>query len=497
MLLSRLLASIDRSTDADREVTGIAYDSRRVQPGGLFVAVPGFHVDGAAYVADAFARGAAAAVVNEQAQTAPAEQPLRLRVADTRAALATLSACWYGWPARELTTIGVTGTDGKTTTSYLIAALLERLAPSGLFSTVAYKLGDRWEKNPTRQTTPEALEVQALLRRMVAAGVRYAVLESSSHGLALHKLDHCDFDVAVFTNLSPDHLDFHGDLASYREAKGGLFRLLNAAPDKCTPKTALLNADDPAAAYMAAQSPNARLLRYGTSPDADLRLLNADEDPTGTTIEAATPWGTLRTRLLLPGRFNIYNGLAAAGVALALGLPLAAVAEALAEARGAPGRMQRIDAGQPFTVVVDYAHTGAALRQVLAALRPLVRGRLIAVFGCAGERGAERRAGMGEAAAAGADFSVLTSEDPRGEQPEAIIDGIARAMLAAGAVEGETFVREPDRRVAIGRAFALAGAGDVVLLTGKGHESTIETAAGALPWNEAEVAMELLGAAVR
>ena len=497
MLLSRLIAPLGVPAPASNpDITGLAYDSRRVQPDGLFVAIPGFHVDGAAFLGDAFARGAAAAVANQTAPDLAADRPM-VRVSDTRAALATLAAAWYGQPARTLTTIGVTGTDGKTTTSYLTAALLDRLGSSGLFTTVAYKIGPTWEKNPTRQTTPEALEVQALLRRMVDAGVTHAVLESSSHGLALHKLDHCAFDVAVFTNLSPDHLDFHGSVEAYREAKGELFRMLAAAPAKRVEKTAVINADDPTGAYMVEQARGARLLRYGVGADAELRLLRADEMPDGTSIEATTPWGRLRSRLLLPGRFNVYNALAAAGAALACGMTPQDVGTALAEAHGAPGRMQRVEAGQPFTVIVDYAHTGAALRQVLAALRPLARGRLIVLFGCAGERGAERRVGMAEAALAGADYAILTSEDPRGEDPDAIIDDIARAMLGGGAREGERFERVTDRRDAMARAFALARPGDVVLLTGKGHESTIETAGGAMPWNEAAIAAELLGAANR
>jgi UDP-N-acetylmuramoyl-L-alanyl-D-glutamate--2,6-diaminopimelate ligase len=495
MLLSRLLAPLGAPVPIpDVAITGIAYDSRRVQPGGLFVAIPGFHVDGAKFIGDAFARGAAVAVANAVANDLPADLPI-VYVPDTRAALAVLAAEWYGNPAEALTTVGVTGTDGKTTTSYLTAALLDKLGSSGLFTTVAYKIGPTWEKNPTRQTTPEALEVQALLRRMSDAGVTHAVLESSSHGLALHKLDGCAFDIGIFTNLSPDHLDFHGTVEAYRAAKGELFRMLATAPAKRVEKTAVINADDPAGAYMAEQARGVRLLRFGCASDADLRLLRAEESADGTTIEVATPWGGLRTRLALPGRFNVYNALAAAGAALACGMPIADVAGALEVARGAPGRMQRVEAGQPFTVIVDYAHTGAALRQVLTALRPIVRGRLIVLFGCAGERGVERRTGMAEAAFAGSDYAILTSEDPRGEDPDAIIDAIARALQSCGAREGERFERVTDRRAAIARAFALARPGDVVLLTGKGHESTIETANGALPWNEAAVAAELLGVA--
>lgn len=478
--------------DPDVEVRGIAHDSRRVTPGDLFVALPGLRVDGAAFAGEAFARGAVAVVAQEDAYVAATGGPV-VRVPDARAALSALAAAWHGFPAERLVTLGVTGTDGKTTTCYLLAQVLERLGPSGLFTTVAYKIGPRWEKNPTRLTTPEAPDVQALLRRMADAGVRYAVLESSSHGLALKKLDHCAFDVAVFTNLSPDHLDFHGTMEAYCDAKARLFGLLAAAAEKGLPKTAVVNADDPAGAYMAARAEGARVLRYGFAEAADVRVLACEERAEGTLLRVATPAGPFETRLLLPGRFNVANALAAAGAALACGLAPTEIGVALAEARGAPGRLQRIEAGQPFTVIVDYAHTGAALERVLAALRPLTGGRVVVVFGCAGERGRERRAGMAAATAAGADYAVLTSEDPRSEDPEAIIADIARELEARGWREGRQFEREPDRRAAIARAFALARPGDLVLLAGKGHETTIETAAGDIPWDEAAVARELLG----
>jgi len=492
MRLSRLLAALGRGwTRPDAEVAGIVADSRLVKPGDLFVALPGLHVDGAAFVGEAFARGAVAVVAQEDARVTATGGPV-VRVPDARAALSALAAAWYDRPAERLITIGVTGTDGKTTTCYLLAQVLERLGPSGLFTTVAYKIGPSWEKNPTRLTTPEAPDVQALLQRMVDAGVRYAVLESSSHGLALKKLDDCAFDVAVFTNLSPDHLDFHGTMEAYRDAKARLFALLATAPKKDVPKAAIVNTDDSTGAYMAARAEGARVLRYGFADAADVRVLACEERAGGTLLRVATPAGPFETRLLLPGRFNVMNALAATGAALACGMTPEQIGAALAEAHGPPGRLQRIEAGQPFTVIVDYAHTGAALERVLAVLRPLTTGRIVVVFGCAGERGLERRSGMAAAAAAGADYAVLTSEDPRSEDPEAIIADIARELEARGWREGQQFEREPDRRAAIARAFALARPGDLVLLAGKGHETTIETAAGELPWDEAAVAAELL-----
>ncbi|HZQ38551.1 MAG TPA: UDP-N-acetylmuramoyl-L-alanyl-D-glutamate--2,6-diaminopimelate ligase [Dehalococcoidia bacterium] len=499
MLLADLLRPLGIAVPAggEREISGIAYDSRRVQPGGLFVAIPGFHVDGAAFVGDACARGAAAVVLDElalpaAATTAAAAGVPLFGVADPRAALATLSACWFGYPARDLVTIGVTGTDGKTTTCYLTSSLLEAAGfRTGLFTTVAYKVGGQWEENESRQTTPEALEVQQLLRRMADAGVGHALLESTSHGLELHKLDHCEYDIAVFTNLSPDHLDFHGTVEAYAAAKARLFAMLDTSRQKGAPKLAVLNADDPHWQQMA-NATSGRRLTYALDAPADLRAVAIDLQADGSELRIASPAGPIEARLNLPGRFNVANALAAAAVALGLDVPAEAVGEALSRASGVPGRMQRIDTGQPFTVIVDYAHTAASFQKVLDTLRPLTRGRLIAVFGCAGERGAERRSGMGTVAARSADYAVLTSEDPREEDPAAIIAEIAAAMAAAGAPEGQRFERIVDRREAIGRAFALAGAGDVVLLTGKGHEHSIQTARGSIPWDEAAVATELL-----
>jgi len=407
--------------------------------------------------------------------------------------LATLAAAWNGFPARALRTIGVTGTDGKTSTSYLIATVLEAAGHrTGLFTTVAYRVGGGWEANESRQTTPEAPEVQALLRRMVDAGDRCAVLESTSHGLELHKLDYCEYDVAVFTNLSPDHLDFHQTVEQYRTAKGRLFAMLDEAQPAFTSRLAIVNADDPAAEYMASRC-HAPTLRYAVDAPADVRVEGMELRADGSELMVNTPAGTFETSLPLPGRFNVYNALAAAAVGVGLGVPLGTIGTALTRADGIPGRMQRIDAGQPFTVIVDYAHTAAALEKVLETLRPVTQQRLIAVFGSAGERGAERRTGMGAVAARLADYAVLTSEDPRGEDPDAIISQIAVAMAAGGAVEGRDFERVTSRREAIARAFALARPGDVVLLTGKGHEHSILMASGDLPWDEAAVARELLG----
>ncbi len=477
----------------DVEVTGISYDSRTILPGNLFVAIGGFHIDGARFVKQALERGAAAAVVGVDARSQLADIHDRLIVVqDPRAALASLAAAWYDHPARELRTIGITGTDGKTSTSYLTNAVLEGGGlRTGLFTTVAYKVGASWEENDSRQTTPEATTVQGLMRRMLDAGCTHAVLESTSHGLELHKLDHCEYDIAVFTNLTADHLDFHRTLGAYRDAKAKLFEMLDRSVARGVAKTAILNADDGSSGYMASRT-RARRLWYGIEAPADVRATALSPNASSTRMLLETPAGSAELTLPLPGRFNVYNALAAISIGLTVGVPLDRILEALSAASGVPGRMQPVDEGQPFTVIVDYAHTAASFDKVLATLRPLVSGRIITVFGCAGERGAERRTGMGRVAAGAAGYTIITSEDPRLEEPDSIIAEIAAAMIEHGAVEQRDFARITDRREAIARAFSLARAGDLVLLTGKGHEHSIETARGPIPWDEVAVARGLL-----
>ena len=347
--------------------------------------------------------------------------------------------------------------------------------------------------NESQVTTPEAPEVQSLLARMRDAGMAYAVVESTSHGLALHRLDHVEYDVGVFTNLSPDHLDFHPDVDDYRRAKGRLFEMLDESLDKGIAKTAVLNADDPTSAYLRSRTAKARVLTYGIdAPDADVRAEEIALSAGGSRFRLVTPGGEASVELTMLGLFSVYNALAAATVAVSQGVDAATIAEALRTFDSVPGRMERIECGQPFTVLVDFAHTPDSLRSILQALRPAVSGRLIALFGCGGDRDPGRRMGMGEAAAALADFSVLTNDNPRTEDPAAIIDQIATAMADAGKRDDIDFVRIPDRRAAMRYAFAQARAGDVVLLAGKGHEPYLIVGTEYLPWDDREVAREEL-----
>lgn len=485
----------------DIEITSVAYDSRLVERGGLFVAISGFETDGHRFIAQALERGAGAVLVQEDqrpfwANAVAGREATVATTKETRTALATLSASFFGHPARSLRVIGITGTKGKTTTTYLTAALLEADGKkTGLISSVEFKIGPRFVLNSTQTTTPDSLEVQSLLAQMRDAAAEYAVVESTSHGLSLHRLDHLEYDVAAFTNLYPDHLDFHTNLDQYLAAKGRLFQMLDEAVDKGIDKTAVLNADDPASERLRPLSTKARVLTYGIEASkADVRAADISLSKRGSHFRLVTRAGDTGVQLPLLGLFNIYNSLAAATIALQLGVGLPAVAEALAAFQGVPGRLERIDCGQPFAVVVDFAHTGDALRAVLQTLRSTTSGRVTVVFGAGGDRDPQRRTGMGRAAADLGDFTILCDDNPRTEDPAAIIDQIARAMTAAGQREGSDFVRIPQRREAIRHAFAQAREGDVVLIAGKGHEPYLIVGDEYLPWDDREVAREELRA---
>jgi UDP-N-acetylmuramoyl-L-alanyl-D-glutamate--2,6-diaminopimelate ligase len=465
------------------EVRALAADSRRVRPGTLFFAVPGEHVDGHDFVADAVAAGAIGVVVERELPDVAAPQ---LVVANARHALADAAYAWFGRPADRLRRIvGVTGTDGKSTVTALTTELLAAAGwRPGQVGTVSVRIGDETRANLDRTTTPEALELQDLLARMVAAGNDSVVMEATSHGLALGRTRNVRFDVGVVTNLTSEHLDFHGTLERYRAAKA---RLVEEAP------IAVLNADDPSFDYFRARARD-RVLAFGIEAGADLRASDLRADAGGTTFRLDAPDWSGDVRLPLPGRFNVANALAALGVGVALELDLSAAAAALAGTAGVPGRMERVEAGQPFAVIVDYAHTEDSLRKVLGILRPLTAGRLIAVFGSAGERDSTKRAPMGRVAAELADLVVVTDEDPRLEDRRAINEQVADGARSAGARDGVTLWVIDDRREAIGHAIRMAEAGDVVLLAGKGHEQSIIHGTEKRPWDDRTAAREALAA---
>jgi UDP-N-acetylmuramoyl-L-alanyl-D-glutamate--2,6-diaminopimelate ligase len=485
-------------------VRGVTEDSRLVREGSLFVAVPGFHVDGTEFVERAAAAGAAAAIVE---QPVAAGLPL-LVVTAARPALALAACWWYEDPSRSLGTIGITGTDGKTTTAFLAAAALEAAGiGTGLIGTVETRIGGVRERHEAHVTTPAAPELQAMLRAMARAGNAAAVVETTSHALELDRVLGVAWDAAVFTNLTHEHLELHGTLERYRAAKLRLFERLAAGPDNPAktvagrpwPKVAIVNRDDPAASWFeaAAREAGARVLTYGADASADIRAMAVEEDAHRLRIRHVGPSGTGTLELRLAGRFNVHNALAVVALGEGLGLDPAAVRAGLEAVPGVPGRMERIDAGQPFAVIVDYAHSPASLQGVLDLLAPVAAARggaPIAVFGSAGERDTAKRAAMGRIAGERCRLVVATDEDPRGEDRQAIIDEIVRGAEAAGRRRDVDVLAIADRREAIRAAFERARPGDVVLLAGKGHEPTILYADGAIPWDEAAVARDELAA---
>ena len=475
-------------------VAGITHDSRDVKPGFAFAAVPGTRADGHDFLAAAIDAGAAAAVV--QADREPKwrgfEDRLPLLVMpDVRAAMGLLAAAVYHDPSTRLRLVGVTGTDGKTTTTHLIGHVLDACGlQCGYLSSVGFDTGAGFELNATHMTTVEATSIQSMLADAVSAGRQSMAVEASSEGLAQSRLEGCEFDVAVFTNLTRDHLDFHGTMERYLEAKGQLFEMLERPSSKRFPRTAVLNADEEASAYLRGRS-GAPVITYGTG-EADLRASEIAGEGFVLRFEVQHGGERLPASVPLLGRFNAYNSLAAIATAVSQGVALRDAVAALADFPGVPGRLERIERGQAFAVFVDIASTPAALENVLKALRPATRARLWVVFGAAGGRDAARRGGMGEVAARLADRCVLTNEDPRGEDPDSIIEAIAAALRAGGRTEGSDFVRIADRRDAIGHAFEHAESGDTVLLAGKATETTMVFSDGAVPWNERATAAELL-----
>jgi UDP-N-acetylmuramoyl-L-alanyl-D-glutamate--2,6-diaminopimelate ligase len=465
------------------EVRALAYDSRAVTAGTLFFAVPGVHVDGHDFTRAAAAAGAIGVVVEREIDGVDVPQ---LVVDRTRRALADAADAWFARPSERLEVIGITGTDGKTTTSFLAVELLRAGGRRpGLIGTVAVDIGDERMPNEDRNTTPESLELQGLLAQMVAAGNESVVMEATSHGLALERTRNCRFDVGVVTSVTSEHLEFHGSLEAYRSAKA---RLVQEAP------TAILNTDDDAYAFFRERARD-RVLTYGIDADADLRATELVADAFGSRFTLVAPDWSGEVSTPMPGRFNVSNALAALAIAHVEGVAWPVAVEALARTAGVPGRMERIDAGQPFAVVVDYAHTADSLGKVLRMLRPVTHGRLIAVFGSAGERDPTKRPAMGRVGAELADLTVVTDEDPRLEDPRAINEAIADGARAAGAVDGESLMVIDDRREAISHAIGLAREGDVVLLAGKGHETSIFYGGAKLPWDDREVARDALAAA--
>jgi UDP-N-acetylmuramoyl-L-alanyl-D-glutamate--2,6-diaminopimelate ligase len=487
MLLADLLTSIIPITvrgDTLLEVRGICYDSRQVSPGGLFFALRGEASDGHRFIGAAVEQGAVAVVLEDETY-APAGVTW-VKVADARLAMSLLAASYYNHPTATVPLIGITGTNGKTTTTYLVEAMLEEAGlPAAVLGTVSYRF--RELTTPAPHTTPESAELQRILRELVDLGAKAVVMEVSSHALEQRRVDGCSFDVGVFTNLTRDHLDYHHDMTSYLASKRRLFAEL-LVPDAAKPKKrAVVNLDDSYGEAIVAASA-CLVVSYGLSHASAVTMKDVTFSVAGIAGTLVTPVGEMPVSSPMVGRFNLYNVLAAAGVGVALGLPLTAIARGIAGHKRVPGRLERVDNDRGVSLLVDYAHTGDALENVLLTLRDLSPRRLITVFGCGGDRDRGKRPVMGEISGRLSDLSVVTSDNPRTEEPRAILAeiragilplgireytveeliGLARLDDTAGLEKG--FVMVENRREAIRLAVRLARPGDIVLLAGKGHE---------------------------
>jgi UDP-N-acetylmuramoyl-L-alanyl-D-glutamate--2,6-diaminopimelate ligase len=488
--LAAAVAGVRVTQGGGTEVRRVVYDSRAVEPGDLFVAVRGANVDGTAFAADAVARGATA-VAAEHPLELPAHAGL-LIVPDARQALGDLAHELYGRPSEQLRLVGVTGTDGKTTTSQLIAHVLAAAGRTvGWMTTVDVRIGDEIMPNPYGHTTPEASDVHALLARFVEHGVQDAVIEVSSHALALERVRGVSFDVAVFTNLAPEHLDFHHTMDEYAAAKARLFAMLSAPTTKHVERFGVVNADDPYSLAMIAES-EVGIVSFALETPADVMAANVRTSLHGSEFTLVTPIGDHDVTTPLIGRHNVANWLAAAGVALGWGIDLDALVDAAARVEAPRGRMQLVQHGQPFNVVVDFAHTPQAMAATLHTLRTHTDGELFLVFGLAGGRDAANRPRMGELATQNTDFFVISTDDPLHEDPAAIAASVAAGARGAGAVEGRDFTVELDRKAAIQLVLERARPGDTVLLAGKGHERRMLIGDRAEWWSDEEVAGGIL-----
>jgi UDP-N-acetylmuramoyl-L-alanyl-D-glutamate--2,6-diaminopimelate ligase len=465
-------------------VRGITADSRRVTSGDCFVAVPGFKADARRFVPEAVARGAAMVVTEGSPLAADVCQVL---VPSARLALARLADAYHGHPSRALTVVGITGTNGKTTTSYLVESLLQaRGGRTGVIGTVQYRIGER--VLPAGQTTPEALELQTMLARMRDDGVRGVAMEVSSHALALSRVDGVEFDVALFTNLTQDHLDFHGTLDDYRRAKRRLFDLLERSSK--LGRAAVVNVDDASAPDMV-RGLEVPVLGFGLGAGAAVRAVAYESGLDGIRMTVTTPRGRFPLVSPLIGEHNVMNLLGAVAAGEALGLGGAAIGAALGRVGAVPGRFEQVRAGQPFLVVVDYAHTPDALERVLTTARKITPGRLAAVFGCGGDRDRGKRPIMGELAARLADRVWITSDNPRSERPAAIIDEILTGARRVTA-DPSRCATLLERDEAIRAALCWARAGDTVVIAGKGHETYQIVGRDVLPFDDRDVARRIL-----
>jgi UDP-N-acetylmuramoyl-L-alanyl-D-glutamate--2,6-diaminopimelate ligase len=481
MTLRELLSGLNVRTvlgDLDTEILGLTYDSREVSRGYVFFAIRGERLDGNQFTPKAIANGAAA-IVSALPRVEPAAVAW-VQVEDEREAMATIAGNFYNHPTRRLHLVGVTGTNGKTTTTYIVESILKAAGkPAAVLGTIEYR-GPGFDFAAER-TTPEAPDLEQLFAKVANAGWNYAVMEVSSHSIELKRVAALQFEVAVFTNLTRDHLDFHGDMESYFRAKKKLFEGLNGPK----PRKMVLNFDDPRYTQLRDIDPS-RVLSYGMQVASDIYPVRYHFGWEGTEATYRTPTGDLEVRTSLMGKPNLYNVGAAIGVGIALGLSSNAIVNGIRALSNVPGRFEPVIEGQPFRVIVDYAHTDDALEKLLKTAREITAGKLIVVFGCGGDRDRSKRPLMGQVAAHSGDYVIVTSDNPRSEDPVAIIKDIEKGMT------GAAYAVEPDRRDAIRLALAAAKRGDTVVIAGKGHETYQTIGTVSQPFDDRVVARELL-----
>lgn len=489
MVLRELIKSleiVEAKGNLDREITGIAYHSREVKPGYIFVGISGFKTDGHRFIPEALARGAAAVVVEKKIDEFPGTV---IEVTNTRQSLAALAAHFYHYPSSRLKVVGVTGTNGKTTTTYLIEGILRSAGfKVGLMGTVVYRMEE--EKMVAQRTTPESLDIEQFLSQLVNRGVHYAVMEVSSHALELERVSQINFDVGVFTNLTRDHLDFHGDFERYFAAKQKLFRALEKPGNKKDSCLAVVNIDDPYGERIARES-RVKVVTFGMEKEALIQAEDIQLHSQGINFRLKYSREETDLNLKLLGRYNVYNALAAAAVGISQNLPWKVIKSGLEKVVRIPGRFEPVEGKQKFQVIVDYAHTPDALYHVLQTIRELEPRQLITVFGCGGERDRTKRPLMGEVAVKMSDLVVITSDNPRGEDPYQIIEEI-KSGIAPNRVEGKDYVIIPEREEAIHYALDRAEEGDWVLIAGKGHENYQIIGDCAIPFSDREVAQKIL-----
>jgi UDP-N-acetylmuramoyl-L-alanyl-D-glutamate--2,6-diaminopimelate ligase len=451
----------------DVVIEDLAHDSRKIIPGTLFVCLSGVKTDGHDYIMQAYHQGAVAVLVEKDVNNIPQDITV-IKVADTRAAMMLIAPYFFEYPSCKLRMIGVTGTNGKTTSTYLIRSIFEKAGfKVGVIGTIQNSIGDK--VLPTQNTTPDVIDLQRLLAQMVGSNMDYVVMEVSSHALALNRVAGCEFDVGIFTNMTRDHLDFHVTFEKYLEAKTKLFQLLSSKEHKKNGKTAIINADDKAAAFILERTA-CKKITYGIDHNVDLQAKNTNILANGAQFEVTGPFGTMPLQLKITGLFNVYNVLSAVGAALAEGIDAHVIKTALEEFESVSGRFELVDVGQPFSVIVDYAHTPDGLENILKTAQQIAKKRIIVVFGCGGDRDKTKRPIMGQLAVQYGNIVIATSDNPRTEDPESLLNEIETGIKEA-LTPGKIYEKIIDRRQAIERALHLAEADDIVIIAGKGHEN--------------------------